>query len=43
MSQKCLKQRREAKNHETIVEGQKLRKADVMESKCYKLSFFMVK
>ena len=30
--QKTSKQLREAQNHETIVEGQRLRKADIMES-----------
>ena len=35
-SRKCLKQLRETKWHETIVEGQRLRKADIME----KTSFF---
>ena len=42
-SRKCLKQLREAKKHETIVEGQRLRNADIMESKCSRLRFFHVK
>ena len=37
----CLKQLREAKKHETIVEGQRLRKADIMERKCSRLRFLL--
>ena len=36
-SRKCLKQLREEKKHETIVECSRLRKADIMESKCSRL------